>query len=109
MSLEELDMPGWLKFEPVQGLRSERKTGIWRVGSQSGGLPLGEVRWLSGWRKYAFYPAKGSAFEADCLRELANFCERVTREHWRGVKLSKAAARAGDPIPVEAAEWPGWE
>jgi len=47
------------------------------------GLPdvLGEVKWFGCWRQYAFFPFPGTAYERQCLRDIAEFCETKTKEH----------------------------
>jgi hypothetical protein len=42
---------------------------------------LGSVNWFGRWRCYAFNPWPGTVFEKTCLREIADFCERLTKEH----------------------------
>jgi hypothetical protein len=80
------DKESWIKFEDC-GQSKSGKTRIWRVMpigasdvSKPGAL-LGHVSWYSGWRKYVFAPNVNTVFEQDCLRDLADFCERVTKEH----------------------------
>lgn len=51
------------------------KTYIWDVLSMENDK-LGEIRWFGRWRKYAFNPAPLTTFEQDCLRKIADFCER---------------------------------
>ena len=41
---------------------------------------LGDIRWYSKWRKYAFYPRADTLFEHECLRDIAAFCEEQTKE-----------------------------
>lgn len=40
---------------------------------------LGEVRWFSHWRCYAFFPSPACIFEKTCLRDIAEFCESQTK------------------------------
>ena len=56
------------------------KTEQWIVAAKDGGAELGEVRWFGRWRKYAFYPSANCVFEQDCLRAIAEFCERQSRQ-----------------------------
>ena len=67
----------WIRFELAQTCP---RTCIWTVYTNDGGC-LGEVKWWSGWRKYCFFPASGSLYEQDCLRDIANFCQEVTTIH----------------------------
>ena len=55
-----------------------RKTSTWAV-MTAAGAKIGEIRWFTRWRKYAFFP--DGIFEEDCLREIASFIEARTKEH----------------------------
>lgn len=66
----------WVLFENERRTKS-RLTCIWDVNTRDG-TPLGEVRWFTSWRRYVFIPRSGSLYEQDCLRVLAEFCERQT-------------------------------
>lgn len=52
---------------------------------------LGEIRFFPRWRKYSFFPQTGSLYEADCLRDIASFCETET-VGWRMSKRIEAGA-----------------
>jgi hypothetical protein len=47
---------------------------------------LGSVNWFGRWRCYVFNPWPGTVFEKLCLREIAEFCERLTTEHRKARK-----------------------
>jgi hypothetical protein len=91
----------WVEFvERRYSVRAAAKTKIWGVVAVQGGAKFGEVRWYSHWRRYCFFPeniggrAFGLAqfvFDAECLREIADFAEAQTREH----KAARLAARQG--------------
>lgn len=70
----------WIRFveipKPV-----DRRTRSWRVVSKDGLAGIGEVRWYSAWRCYALFPEINTVFERTCLRDIADFCEKRTREH----------------------------
>ena len=51
-------------------------TKVWLV--RSGEVFLGEVKWWAHWRRYCFFPAQASLFDASCLEEIAGFCTRQT-------------------------------
>ena len=68
----------WVKIEEV-GKSDSGKTLIWDV--TNGKFWLGEIRWFSKWRKYAFYPYQNTVFEEDCMRDISNWCEQATRHH----------------------------
>ena len=78
-------MSKWLEFSEPSPSKSG-KTSIWLVYSNKEDaihpdLSLGEISWRGGWRKYAFFPDTDTVFEADCLRDLAQFCEDQTKAH----------------------------
>ena len=60
------------------------KTQIWKVYFDE--VLLGQVKWFGRWRKYAFYPLAFTLYEQDCLRNIADFCEKESkklRQQWR--------------------------
>lgn len=57
------------------------KTAVWSVIAHEGNADLGTVKWFGRWRRYAFFPAPATVFEKDCLRDLADFCDEITKEH----------------------------
>jgi hypothetical protein len=65
------------------------KTCIWKVTTVEGTQLLGEVRWYSPWRKYAFFPRAGTLYEQDCLRVIANMIEQKTAEHRSRANLER--------------------
>ena len=75
----------WISFElqPIVG----RKTGTWIVKTLQGAR-LGVVKWFGPWRQYSFFPDPDTAWERDCLRTVADFCERSTLEHRQRGKAS---------------------
>lgn len=44
--------------------------------------PLGEIKFVGGWRRFAFFPYGNTLYEQDCLRDIADFCEARTKA-WR--------------------------
>jgi hypothetical protein len=62
------------------------KTMVHWVYSKETQFTLGEIRWYGRWRKYCFFPVISSLFEQDCLRDIADFCENATKEHWESKK-----------------------
>jgi hypothetical protein len=68
----------WIIF--LEGPRLP-KTRTWFVLTKEGEQGLGRIQWFSRWRKYCFFPLGDTAFEQDCLQEIASFCEQRTREH----------------------------
>lgn len=47
---------------------------------------LGRIYWFSRWRRYAFFPDDDTAFEWNCQRTIADFCESETMKLKRGRK-----------------------
>lgn len=77
------DAPKWIHFD-LQA-PDGRKTQRWIVWSGKEGFEgseLGQVKFYPQWRKYSFFPASQTLFEADCLRDIATFCEDETKK-WR--------------------------
>ena len=70
----------WIKFEPT-GCSKSGKTKVYEVIPKDGGGSLGRIAWYAPWHKYAFFPSSYTIFEQDCLRDIADFCERQTFEH----------------------------
>lgn len=61
-----------------------RKTNMWRVDGRGDNNVLGWVLWFSRWRCYAFQPNMNttrSFYSAGCMRTIADFCEKQTRQH----------------------------
>jgi hypothetical protein len=46
------------------------------------GLHLGYIKFRPQWRKFSFYPDPNTLYEADCLKDIASFCESQTNL-WR--------------------------
>jgi hypothetical protein len=70
----------------------DRRTDTWLVKTkqpEGGGAgvvkTLGSIQFYPRWRAYAFYPLPQTLFEKDCLRDIADFCERATIA-WRVTK-----------------------
>jgi hypothetical protein len=82
---DETRMSKWIQFVD-RGIPTGKKTRIWTVHPFDGvNSNLGEVRWYSPWRQYAFYPTSLSLFEKECLRDIADFCESKTQDHRKSV------------------------
>lgn len=65
------------------GQSESGKTQIWKVRSKSRhGLVLGEIKWKSSWRKYAFYPESETLYDPGCLRYIAQALADRTHEHY---------------------------
>ena len=65
-------MGKWINF--VLAKQGE-KTNVWQVKTKDNFDILGEIKWFSRWRRYAFFPYSVTIYEQDCLRDIANFIE----------------------------------
>lgn len=71
------DLKGsWLYFEETPPPPS-KVTKTVNVYNRGGDTCLGVIKWISGWRRYGFYPAPDMLFDAACLTEIT---ARVTKE-----------------------------
>lgn len=53
------------------------KTQIFVVTNNRSGARLGTVKWLGRWRQYTFFPETDCVFSAGCLRDIADYIERL--------------------------------
>lgn len=67
-----------------------KKTKVWAVENTSG-LPLGTVYWFCSFRKYVFEPESNKIFDPGCMREVADFCETKTKEHYAQIATEKSS------------------
>ena len=70
-----------MKWIDIHEITANTKTKQFAVSTKDG-QPLGEIRFFPRWRKYSFYPYSQTIYEADCLRDIANFCQARTSD-WR--------------------------
>lgn len=64
----------WIKFVLVE---EKPKTSVYHVRAMEGNHYLGEIKWYSAWRTYAFLPEEKTVFEPVCLGELAGFINQL--------------------------------
>lgn len=69
----------YLLFE--QQLAPGLKTQRWEVLAKRDRTVLGVIKWFGAWREYTFFPSYGTTFNVGCLREIAERCGNLTREH----------------------------
>ena len=70
----------WLRFEHV-GNSESGKTSRWSVLSRTQGSLLGSLQWFPRWRQYTFDPADGTTFNAECLKDVAEFLLDANARH----------------------------
>lgn len=81
------------KIRTGADLRANTKTDCWCVvpkGNLDMHTRLGEIRWFARWRKYCYFPGAATVYDANCLREIAGFCEQQTKEHYDAIKRRRA-------------------
>lgn len=69
----------WIEIEKIDS--GGRKTDVFEVWNIFDGGSLGIIKWKANWRKYAFFPYFNSYFEQDCLRDIAKFIEKETKNY----------------------------
>lgn len=69
----------WIVIDKIEGTG---KTKCFNVRTLDRFVLLGRISFYSRWREYAFFPYTGTLYEADCLRDIAQFCEDQTKL-WR--------------------------
>lgn len=103
VTLSDREGARWIKFEEYENAGAKTKRWhVWPADEKTRHLAraLGFIRWYGAWRKYAFVPNTETIFEATCLRDIADFCERQTREHRDTLKARKAMRRMQDDMAV---------
>lgn len=68
-------------FRNVGKTSDKAKTDTWFVYAKSGETGLGSLRWFGRWRKYCFFPMADTVFEEKCLRDIAEFIVKITKEY----------------------------
>ena len=64
----------WLRFVKAG---DTGKTIILDVESKTQGGLLGQIKWLSRWRQYAFFPCRDTAFNQECLADIIDKMQRL--------------------------------
>ena len=75
----------WIVFRDL-GPSPSGKTRRFAVVARRDSAILGEIGWFRGWRRYVFAPSPDTEFEAECLRDIAAFCDRSTNEAREAMK-----------------------
>lgn len=88
-------MATWVTFDP-RGTSASGKTLCWAVCAIDEGYVVGKVAWYGKWRKYAFFPRENTVFEHVCLADIAEFCEKATRDHREGRRRARPAVLKSD-------------
>jgi hypothetical protein len=69
------------------GILSNRTTKVWliRPADVHRDGVLGVIKWHSGWRRYAFFPAQETLWDSVCLVHIQKFLDKAMADY----KLSK--------------------
>ena len=65
----------YLQFQEIPSKsKPTRKFICWnkKVGGE-----LGEIRWLSDWRQYCFFPTVQAVYSVSCLNDIADFIKNL--------------------------------
>ena len=68
----------WIWFNKIEG---KPKTQVWECYSNESDEELGLVKWYGPWRQYCFFPETSLLFNPECMREVAEFVETLTKKH----------------------------
>ena len=82
----------WIVAVETAPARRRSLTRRWAILTKDGAVTLGNVAWFPAWRRYTFYPNLSTIYEADCLRDLADFCSEQTllRREERAAEKAKS-------------------
>lgn len=70
----------WIRIDKLPP-REDRKTDAFEVWSIYENTSLGIIKWKANWRKYAFFPYVQTCFEQTCMRDIADFIEKETKQY----------------------------
>jgi hypothetical protein len=73
-------MGKWIEFIELEELHTKKKTKTYKVVNKDNGSFLGFVRWFGSFRQYSFFPSEGCVFEKTCLRDIADFMQKLMDE-----------------------------
>jgi len=68
------------KYINFQWVKRNPKTDVYEVYTKKEHDYLGQVKWYFPWRQYSFFPGTYLVFEKTCLRDIANFLEKLMME-----------------------------
>lgn len=68
----------WIEF--IETRPANRKTKVVQVRASRFSVLLGEIKWHSPWRQYAFFPEEGTAWTPECMEAIASHIDALTAE-----------------------------
>ena len=75
----------YISFQEIPPLAKTRR---WYVLDKEK-KPFAIVKWYGGWRKYVVFLMGDSFIDSDCMRLMADFCEKHNREHAKMLKQTR--------------------
>jgi len=91
-----MSAPRWIAFQRVSD--------GWTVRSKRHGDLLGDISWYAPWQRYVFEGFETCVFDAECLRDIAAFCDAETTFRRSGPLHDKANCPHPDCQAEQAAE-----
>ena len=76
----ELIFKGQYVSIEFDGTSESGKTNIFTVFNSETQDALGRVKWYGPWRQYSFFPNENIVLEKKCMRDIATFCENITKK-----------------------------
>jgi len=71
-------MAKWVVF--VEDSDPKQKTKKFLVCNKDNGSYLGVVKWFGSFRQYSFFPESDCVFEKTCMRDIADFMDKLMQE-----------------------------
>lgn len=68
----------WIEF--IETRPANRKTKVVQVRSTQFSVLLGEIKWHSPWRQYAFFPKDGTTWTPECMEAIASHIDTLMAE-----------------------------
>lgn len=76
-------MKKYMRFRKI-GVSKTGKTNVWLITAVKTNFGLGHIKWDGKWRRYAFHPFIYTIYEQECLRKIADFCEKESTKARKG-------------------------
>ena len=76
-NLARFKMTKYITFNLIE---LKPKTKVYGVLAKKGNIFLGTIKWYSRWRQYCFFPDKDTIYSRGCLKDIAEFIEKLMKE-----------------------------
>lgn len=70
----------YLNFEEVMDYPENKKTKVFVIENKVTKQDIGEIKWNGAWRQYCFYPESETFWARGCLREIAEFIDKLMED-----------------------------